>query len=135
MMFQKKKRTKTSDRKKALDRIFSKFIRLRDADENGYCRCITCGRVHHWKEMDAGHFVKRDRNQVRFDERNVHAQCKYCNYRRKGEEAIYSVKIDQMYGSGTAELLVNLGQYRGKKLDPLWIETKITEYNEKVKNM
>ena len=29
---------------KELDGIFSEYIRLRDADDNGWVRCITCGR-------------------------------------------------------------------------------------------
>ena len=28
---------------KKLDAVFSKYIRLRDADQEGYCRCATCG--------------------------------------------------------------------------------------------
>ena len=34
-----------------LDRLFSEYIRRRDADA-GYCRCVTCGKLQHWREMD-----------------------------------------------------------------------------------
>ena len=39
---------------KKLDKIFSEYIRKRDADENGYVKCCTCPTVEHWKEMDCG---------------------------------------------------------------------------------
>jgi len=116
---------------KALDatlwRYFSEFIRLRDSDANGYCRCITCGRPHHHKEMDAGHFVQRNRKAVKFDERNVHAQCTACNRYGHGEQFEYAEAIDKRYGPGTARLLKDLGNVR-VKLDRLWYESQIERY-------
>lgn len=41
----KKRKIKTKSRSqlvKELDAIFSRYIRLRDADKNGICTCITC---------------------------------------------------------------------------------------------
>lgn len=38
--------------KDKLDRIFSEYIRLRDADNNGYIRCISCGKIVFWKDTD-----------------------------------------------------------------------------------
>ena len=29
-----------------LDKVFSEYIRLRDADENGYVRCYCCGNPY-----------------------------------------------------------------------------------------
>jgi len=42
----------------ALDSIFSKYIRLRDSDKNGYCKCVTCPKTGFWTKdgMQAGHF-------------------------------------------------------------------------------
>jgi hypothetical protein len=62
-----------------LDRIFSEYIRKRDADKKGICKCITCQREFKWNELDAGHFISRKEMSVRWDERNVAAQCQYCN--------------------------------------------------------
>ncbi len=42
-----------------LDRIFSEYIRRRDSDENGIGRCISCGKMVHWKEADCGRQSKK----------------------------------------------------------------------------
>lgn len=118
-----------------LDRIFSEYIRRRDADGNGVCRCITCGHYYFWKEMDAGHFINRDKKAVRFDERNVNAQCPACNRFHAGEQHKHAKAIDRKHGTGTADLLENLGSARGAKLDIYWIEDRITHYRKKVKEL
>lgn len=118
---------------KALDKLFSEFIRRRDADKNGICRCITCSRSGHWKEMDAGHFIQRDRLATRWDERNVHAQCTYDNRYRSGEQFEHGQAIDRIHGKGTAEQLRQLGSMRGTKIDTGWLEIKIEEYKNKLK--
>ena len=41
----KVKKRKT-DYKKKLDEVFSQYIRLKYSDKRGYCRCISCGRIH-----------------------------------------------------------------------------------------
>ena len=127
---------KPDSRKKliaTLDRWFSKFIRLRDSDRNGMCRCVTCGKPDHWKEMDAGHFISREKLPVRYDERNVHAQCKQCNRFKSGNQFEHGKAVDIIHGPGTADLLNSLGRVRGGKLDPYFLEIKIAEYKEKVK--
>lgn len=84
---------------------FSKYIRLRDSDEKGYCKCITCPNEFFWKEGDAGHFVPRSKKIVKFNEMNVNAQCVRCNRFCGGEQYKHALGIDNKYGDGTAELL------------------------------
>jgi len=118
------------------DKHFSRFVRLRDADDNGYCRCITCGKIHHWKEMDCGHFMTRDRPATRFNEQNCHAQCKYCNNYKKGEQYKHGVEIDNLYGAGTAEKLSALSNIRGQKIHTkLSIKDLAKTYLIKVKEL
>ena len=57
-----------------LDDVFSKYIRLRDAMPNGYCRCISCGQIKPFHDFDAGHFYSRKHMGTRFDEDNVWAE-------------------------------------------------------------
>lgn len=73
----KRKRLKSLPQlKKHLWRLFSEYIRKRDADENGMVKCFTCTRFSHWKEMQAGHFVAQSLGLwTVFVEHNVHAQC------------------------------------------------------------
>ena len=91
---------------KIADKYFSLMIRQRDADTNGMTRCITCGTVKHWKEMDCGHFVSRKHKATRFDEKNCAAQCKGCNIFSQGKQFEFGLAIDQKYGQGTAEKLL-----------------------------
>lgn len=64
---------------KKLDRVFSEYIRLRDATPNGYIRCISCGQLKPFSAFDAGHFHSRRHMSTRFDEDNVQSECKGCN--------------------------------------------------------
>ena len=65
--------------KAKLDRIFSEYIRRRDAGEDGYGRCISCGKIVHWKDADCGHYINRKHLATRYDEQNCNLQCRSCN--------------------------------------------------------
>lgn len=90
---------------KKLWKVFSEFIRLRDADENGMCSCFTCGRVKYWREVDCGHGLGRQHKSTKYHEKNNHAQCKRCNGFEGGMREVYKEKMDQRYGKGTWNLL------------------------------
>ena len=102
-----------------LDKAFSLFIRQRDTDGNGEGVCSTCGKFGHYSTMDAGHFISRRFTNLRWDERNVHLQCKYCNGYGNGEQFKMARYIDTKYGKGTADLLHEL---RHKKEPPTKID-------------
>lgn len=130
-----KKKPKKSDERKdieKLDRIFSEFIRLRDADKNGLCRCITSGEFVHWTECDAGHFVTRDNMATRWDEQNVNAQSRKDNRFLSGRQYEHGLAIDKKYGPGTASKLIV--KSRGVcKWQPFEIKKMIEYYKEQVK--
>ena len=66
-------------RAKAL-RLFQLKRRLESANDAGFCRCVTCGKVDHFTKMDGGHWIPKGKSsRYAFDERNVHVQCKSCN--------------------------------------------------------
>ena len=90
--------------KKKADKAFSLYIRLRDS-KDGLSECITCGVQKPVKEMQAGHFVSRRVNKLRFDDLNVNAQCYSCNVMRYGEQFQYAKALDEKYGDGTALVL------------------------------
>lgn len=94
-----------------LDNWFSKYIRLRDTDEDGIGRCCTCGRIKPFYHLDAGHFVSRDKKNTRFDERNVHAQCHHCNRFKDGMPWEHGRFIDNKYGEGSAEQIKIRGHF------------------------
>lgn len=107
--FFKKKPAKKTDRQKliqTLDDIFSEFIRLRDSDHNGICRCITSGEFAHWTKVDAGHFITRDNMATRWEEENVNAQGRGDNRFKSGKQFEHGLAIDKKFGPGTASKLL-----------------------------
>jgi hypothetical protein len=118
---------------KVADKWFSYFIRLRDSDSNGYCLCCTCGHVQYWKHLDCGHYSKRNKAH-RFNEKNCHAQCKYCNNYMKGEADKHAQHINKLYGEGTAELLRGT-ENKLRNLNRLQLITMIEEYKLRAKNI
>ena len=69
---------KKPDLVKKLDRVFSLYIRLRDTMPGGYVRCISCGQIKKFEDVDCGHFHSRRHMATRFDEDNAHAECRHC---------------------------------------------------------
>lgn len=86
-------------------KAFSEYIRQRDADENGYCRCFTCGLIRPWKQMDCGHGIPRQHKATKYHEHNNHAQCKKCNGFEGGKRERYKEEVDRRYGAGTWDRL------------------------------
>lgn len=120
--------------KAKLWRIFSWFIRLRDSDENGYCYCITSGKRMFWKEAQAGHFQSRRFNNTMFNEKNSHAQSPYENCHLSGNQFTYGIRINQIYGPGTAEELLRLSRI-DKKFTVEELEEMIVHYTKEVKRL
>lgn len=96
---------------------FSKFIRLRDADENGICKCFTCNYRAHWTKMDCGHGIPRQFKSTWLDERNNHAQDKRCNGFLGGMREVYKVEMDKKYGTGTWDKMEIKSKLPSRKTD------------------
>lgn len=77
------------------DVLVSRFVRMSAADENGMAHCFTCPDIQHWKNGDAGHFVKRGCLFLRHDLRNIRFQCRTCNRHKDGRSAIFSVNLEK----------------------------------------
>ena len=136
MQFPKQKRSTRQSAERTLWKHFSMYIRLRDRmPGTEMCRCATCRMVHHWKEMDAGHFVQRDRYATKYNEKNVHAQCPRCNRFRNGEQYAMSLHIDAKYGKGTAQLLLELSKAKCPKLSSYDIKAMSALYRAEVKKL
>ncbi len=116
---------------KKLDRIFSLYIRLRDSGE-GYGKCCTCGKVGHYKSMDAGHFQNRAFHGTRFHEANVNLQCRFCNRFRESCGPDYFRFMQDKYGDDVID------EIRASKLGKFtaWnLEEDIKHYQKLVKEM
>ncbi len=91
--------------KKRLDTIFSEFIRRRDANSEGFIRCISCGKVVHWGDSDCGHYINRRHNSTRYDEQNCNAQCRSCNRFDEGNIQGYRRGLIKKIGEKATDML------------------------------
>ena len=74
----KKRQASQATLVKKLDKVFSQYIRLRDAFPNGTFRCISCGKIKPFDQSDCGHYHSRRHMSTRFDEENCNSECRYC---------------------------------------------------------
>jgi len=127
------KKIKTLPKLKAeLDAIFSRYIRLRNADsETGDAICVTCGTIKHWKELQNGHFMSRRHQSTRWDEDNCQVQCYSCNVMQQGRQFVYSIWLDSKHGKGKSDELL-LKSKQTLKLDRHDLNQMILEYKEEV---
>ena len=125
---------KIADLKAKLDRIFSKYIRLRDSDENGYVRCYCCGKVLHWKESQNMHFIPRQHLSLRFSEVNCHAGCIKCNYYNNGNIEEYSIHLKKDFGEDIVEKLT-IAKHQSKKISKAEYEFMINHYELEIEKL
>ena len=81
---------------------FSKYIRLRDSlattGDIYFFKCITCGEVKPFNEMDAGHGIPGRMNSILFNEDLTNGQCRTCNREGKGEFQMYKHVLIERHG-------------------------------------
>ena len=121
--------------KKELDTIFSLFIRLKEATDEGLVQCFTCNKVSHYKSgMQNGHFQSRKHLATRWDETNCQVQCVGCNMFKAGEQYKFAINLDAKHGEGTAEKLELLARTI-LKVSRIDYEEKITYYKDLVEKL
>lgn len=125
---------KKPDLKAKLDRVFSIYIRLRDSDNNGYVRCISCGKIVHWKDIHCGHFVNRGHMSTRFNEKNCNGQCLGCNSFDEGNNIGYTRGLIKKYGPGIIDELEIL-KHQESHLSEFEYKVLIDHYSKKVKEL
>jgi hypothetical protein len=117
--------------KKELDKWFSLYIRLRSATDEGLVQCFTSGRVYHYKNIHAGHFMSRKHLSTRWCDTNVQPQSAADNLFGQGEQYKFSIALDSKYGEGTAEEL-ELKARTITKVSRIDYEDKISYYKDLV---
>lgn len=129
-----KKRSKYKILKDKVWNRFSKYIRLKFADENGYCTCVTCGVKKPWEEMQAGHFIPGRTNSVLFVEEIIHPQCPSCNIFKGGNYVEYTIYMIDMYGRDKVDEFRQL-KNQTKKITITELEDMYHEYETKIKEL
>lgn len=118
-----------SDWMKDAQKVFNRYIRLRDAR----LPCISCGR-HHTGQYHAGHYLTVGaRPELRFEELNVHKQCAPCNDHLSGNIALYRINLIKKIGIDNVEWLE--GKHESKKYTIDEIKEIISTYKQKIKEM
>lgn len=135
---QEKKKAKAAPTKqslvKKLDRIFQLYIRLRDVNNQGAFRCISCGRYKPFSQMDAGHFIGRAAMSLRYCTSNVFGQCRYCNRILNGNLLDYRKSLVQKLGEEKVEWL-EAQKHSTKSYSCFELETLIDFYTKEVKKL
>ena len=104
---------------KRLDTVFSTYVRLSKADDNGYCKCISCDNINHWKDMDAGHYINRKHMSTRWDVDNVSPQCHSCNRFLSGNIPEYLEAIGHDLGQHLVRRKYIITKYSDSDLEEL----------------
>lgn len=123
-----------SSLKKKLWTIFSEWVRRNEANYQGYCKCVTCGILRPWKEMQAGHFIAGRTNSILFDERGVHPQCARCNIFLYGNTIYYYEYMERNYGKKVIDELKKK-KNTIKSFTRQELEQMIKEYREKINHL
>lgn len=90
--------------------LYSQWIRLAYADQDGRCQCVTCRRRFFWdRGIQAGHYI-HNRAAVKFELRNVHPQCRQCNGYAGGSPRQYARYLVGRYGAGVLDELDRLAR-------------------------
>ena len=120
--------------KNTADPVYSRYIRVKEADMYGQWVCITCGTRRKWDdEIDAGHFQTRLYWATRFDDRNVHAQCTRCN-RTEGEKGSYTRYLDKRYGTEAVDALIR-DSHRSHTLTLDGLKQMVKEWRAEIDKM
>lgn len=121
-----------SNLKKTAQAACNEYVRRRDCFGSGGAGCISCGLWFSYDELDAGHFIPTTVSSTRFDERNVHAQCRRCNRFLHGNIRGYFRGLEKKLGR---DVLDDLEAIAGPKK---WTREELNEikqyYREKIKN-
>jgi Zn ribbon nucleic-acid-binding protein len=140
LAFPKKHRAKKNSLDSKLWLLISQIVRIRDCIECGtgalfgLVPCITCGYTRTWQEMDAGHFISRNKKATKFNLLNIHAQCKKCNRFESGRQFEHGQAIDRIHGAGTAAQLLILSKMKCKLTDE-WYLNEIEKAKKQLKEL
>ena len=116
-----------SDYIKMAQQVFNQYIRKRDQGLN----CISCQKP--CKKENSGHYFNANNHwNVRFDERNVHLQCEYCNTYLHGNLLEYQNHLRKKIGHENYVLLCQ-DAYKTRKFTRDELKEIIILYKNKLK--
>jgi hypothetical protein len=115
-------------------KLFSEWVRRKDADEGGSERCYTCSRPFHWKELQCGHAIGGRHNAVLLDADICRPQCVHCNVFSRGNYPIFTAKLIREHGLEWFEEKL-AGSRQVKKYTRIDLEALIESYKTKIQEL
>ena len=85
-----------------------KLRKLEEANDEGMVRCISCGRLMHWKESQGGHYIPRAVKPTEIDPDNIWPQCPRCNGVLYGNLTDYRFRLVKKIGEERVKRLENM---------------------------
>lgn len=89
-------------------KAFQLLRRLEEADENGFCTCISTGKREEYQKLDGGHYISRRCRATELEHDNVWPQSKYANQYLGGDTLNYRDSLIRKIGLERVERLENL---------------------------
>ena len=117
-----------------LDRIYSQYIRLKEAGSNGYIKCYCCGESVFWKEAQNMHFMGRRHTNTRYLDLNCHAGCFECNVTKSGNLKAYQEHLIRDHGEEVVYTLKTMANTY-MKYSKTELEGLIRHYKNEVKRL
>ena len=121
-----------------LNRVFSKYIRMRDANQWGNIVCPICAVIdYRWQDMQCLHYNKRDHHITAWDEFNAIGGCAICNQKMEHNDEVkdrFTQVIRDRFGAGNLNRLHTLNGQTIKYMrnDLLFL---IQYYQQKIKDL
>jgi hypothetical protein len=88
-----------------LDMWFSRYVRLRYADNEGFVHCFTSGKKMRWQRAQCGHYISRKHFATRWLPDNCRPQSEYDNCNLSGNLEVFKKKLEEEK-SGITEWLL-----------------------------
>lgn len=122
-----------SDLIKDADAVYSKWLRLSNADKDGIVSCYTCDLNMRWQNAQCGHYVKRGNLFLRWDPRNTRVQGECCNIHKAGNYLEFTKRLEAEK-PGITQILLEEGHlvYKPTRYE---IQQIISEYTQKLKTL
>lgn len=115
-----------------LDTVFSQWVRLSKSNEDGFAKCISCGKIEYWQDMDNGHYIDRKHMSTRWDVDNCYPQCRSCNRYKDGYLEGYLEAIGDDMGQELTRRKYTIKRYDSYDLDALYefYSKEVKQYNK-----
>jgi hypothetical protein len=78
-----------------IDRVMSRYIRLRDMGKDHKIICYTCDKPVPYQKAQAMHFINRSHMGTRFLTENVKSGCFTCNVEKRGNLEVFAERLEK----------------------------------------